>query len=213
MPTPMPSSVALMSARDADPFAQAQMAAVAYLARDSGRTLETYRYDLRTFFQWCTDVALDVLEAKRPHIELWRSAMEERGLAPSTIDRRLSTICGFYRFAHIDGRITSNPAIRPPAQGLPERRPRPRPRRARPIPLHGRALLDRLAMGLGHRWNWIGIRCITRLGRRIPDIEFGSGHVQLDIIHRRAPGPNAIPVRWVRRRLRLSLRSSTYCRF
>ena len=107
MSTPMPSSVALVSARDADPFAQAQMAAAAYLARYGGRTLETYRYDLRTFFQWCTDVGLEV---KRTHIELWRSAMEERGLAASTIDRRLSTICGFYRFAHIDGRIASNPA-------------------------------------------------------------------------------------------------------
>ena len=32
------------------------------------------------------------------------------GLAASTIDRRLSTICGFYRFAHIDGRIAANPA-------------------------------------------------------------------------------------------------------
>jgi hypothetical protein len=28
--------------------------------------------------------------------------MEERGLAASTIDRRLSTVCGFYPFAHID---------------------------------------------------------------------------------------------------------------
>ena len=110
MPNPNPSSVALVSAGDADPFAQAQMGAAAYLARYSGRTLETYRYDPRTFFQWCTDVGLDVLEAKRAHIELWRSAMEERGLAASTIDRRLSTICGFYRFAHIDGRIPSNPA-------------------------------------------------------------------------------------------------------
>jgi integrase len=36
--------------------------------------------------------------------------MEERGLAASTIDRRLSTVCGFYRLAHIDGRIASNPA-------------------------------------------------------------------------------------------------------
>ena len=110
MSTLNPSSVALVSARDTDPFAQAQMAAAAYLARYSGRTLETYRYDLRTFFQWCTDLGLAVLEATRPHIELWRSAMEERGLAASTVDRRLSTICGFYRFAHIDGRIPSNPA-------------------------------------------------------------------------------------------------------
>ena len=32
------------------------------------------------------------------------------GLAASTIDRRLSTVCGYYRFAHIDGRIPANPA-------------------------------------------------------------------------------------------------------
>jgi site-specific recombinase XerC len=36
--------------------------------------------------------------------------MEERGLAASTIDRRLFTACGFYRFAHLDGRIDFNPA-------------------------------------------------------------------------------------------------------
>src|SRR5213076_145948 len=36
--------------------------------------------------------------------------MEQRGLAATTIDRRLSTVCGMYRFAHIDGRIVSNRA-------------------------------------------------------------------------------------------------------
>jgi site-specific recombinase XerC len=36
--------------------------------------------------------------------------MEVRGLAASTLTRRLSTVCGFYRFAHIDGRIAANPA-------------------------------------------------------------------------------------------------------
>jgi hypothetical protein len=36
-----------------DPFFdEAQMAAAAFLARYSGRTLDAYRYDLRTFFQW-----------------------------------------------------------------------------------------------------------------------------------------------------------------
>jgi len=97
------NTAVLVSANEGNPFDQAQMAAAAFLARYSGRTLETYRYDLRTFFQWCADVGLEVLEAKRAHIELWRAASEERGLAASTI-------CGFYRFAHIDGRIAANPA-------------------------------------------------------------------------------------------------------
>src|SRR4051795_2373350 len=88
----------------------AQLAAAAFLARYSGRTLDAYRHDLRGFFQWSADVGLTVLAATRPHIELYRGWMEDRGLAPSTIDRRLSTVCGYYRFAHIDGRIPSNPA-------------------------------------------------------------------------------------------------------
>ena len=91
-------------------FDEAQVAAAALRARYNKRTLEADRCDLRTFFQWAADASLVVLEAKRPHIELYRTAMEKRGLAPSTIDRRLSTICGFYRFAHIDGRVAANPA-------------------------------------------------------------------------------------------------------
>jgi integrase/recombinase XerD len=91
-------------------FDEAQLAAASFLARYGGRTLEAYRHDLRGFFQWAADHGVDALGATRPHIELFRAWMEERGLAASTIDRRLSTVCGFYRFAHIDGRIGSNPA-------------------------------------------------------------------------------------------------------
>lgn len=91
-------------------FHEAELAAAAFLARYTGRTLDAYRHDLRTFFQWTTDVGLEVLQATRPHIELYRVALDQRGLAASTIDRRLTTVCGFYRFAHIDGRIAKNPA-------------------------------------------------------------------------------------------------------
>ena len=69
----------------------AELAAVALLARYSGRTLDAYLHDLRGFFQWASDNNLAVLAATRPHIELYRSWMEERGLAASTMDRRLST--------------------------------------------------------------------------------------------------------------------------
>ena len=89
---------------------EAQVAAAAFLARYHGRTLEAYRHDLRYYFQWAADRHLTVLDASRAHIEIYRSTMEQRGLAASTIDRRLTTVCGYYRFAHIDGRIPANPA-------------------------------------------------------------------------------------------------------
>jgi integrase/recombinase XerD len=72
---------------------EAQLGAVSFLARYSGRTLEAYRHDLRGFFQWAADNGIAVLEASRAHIELFRAWMEDRGLAASTIDRRLSTVC------------------------------------------------------------------------------------------------------------------------
>src|SRR5215207_7186743 len=89
---------------------EAEPAAASFLARYSGRTLEAYRHDLHVFFQWAADNHLEVLKATRPHIELFRAGTEHRQLAASTIDQRLSTVCGFYRFAHIDGRIGSNAA-------------------------------------------------------------------------------------------------------
>jgi len=88
----------------------ADLAVAAFLARYSGRTFEAYRHDLRTYFRWAAEAGLEVFAASRGHIELYRATLEERGLAATTIDRRLSTVCGFYRFAHIDGRIGSNPA-------------------------------------------------------------------------------------------------------
>src|SRR5262249_34285286 len=93
-----------------------QLAAVAFLARYRGRTLEAYRHDLRVLFEWAAHHDLAVLEATRTHLESHRTSIEDRGLAASTIHRRLSPACGFYRFAHIDGRIPSNPAqhVRPP---------------------------------------------------------------------------------------------------
>jgi len=97
---------------------EAQPAAAAFLARYNGRTLEAYRHDLRYYFQWATDQHLHLLSATRAHIEIYRSTMEQRGLAASTIDRRLSTVCGYYRF---------RPHRRPdPGQPSPVRAPTPR---------------------------------------------------------------------------------------
>ena len=46
-------------------FDEAQRAAVSFLARYSGRTLDAYRHDQRGSFQWATDHGIAVLEASR----------------------------------------------------------------------------------------------------------------------------------------------------
>ena len=112
--------------RASDPLLDdAQLAAVAFLARYSGRTLESYRADLRQYLGWTASVGLRPLAATRAHIELYRAWMEERGLAASTVDRRLSTVCGYYRFAHLDGRIPANPASWPSSPAADSNRQRP----------------------------------------------------------------------------------------
>jgi integrase/recombinase XerD len=160
----------------------AQLAAVAFLARYSGRTLDAYRHDLRGFFQWAEDTGLVVLSATRPHIELYRSWMEQRGLAASTIDRRLSTVCGFYRFAHIDGRIGANPAqyVRRPRVNPTTQRGMDRGELAaflytaeRISPIHAA-----LAVLLGLN----GLRVSEACGANVEDLGFERGHRTLRIV-------------------------------
>ena len=156
---------------------EAQLAAVSFLARYSGRTLEAYRHDLLGYFQWASDNDLAVLTATRPHLELFRAWMEGRGLAASTIDRRLSTVCGFYRFAHIDGRIGSNPgAVRSSTSGAPDRRARVGPVGARCIPFHSGAVRPRPRGVGGTAWSQRTARSSEACATNIEDLGFERGH-------------------------------------
>jgi hypothetical protein len=71
------------------------MAAAAYLARYKGQSWIHTECDLRAFFRWCVERAVDPLNTTRPYIELCvRWMQEERHYAPSTVSRRLSTVDG-----------------------------------------------------------------------------------------------------------------------
>ena len=70
MKTIDPSSTVIDLAEAAAPSDDAQRAAAAFLARYSGRTLDGYRHDLKSFFQWAADTGIEVLAATRPHIEV-----------------------------------------------------------------------------------------------------------------------------------------------
>jgi integrase/recombinase XerD len=75
-------------------FDEAQLAAVSFLARYSGRTLEAYRHDLRGFFQWADGHGLAVMRASRAHIELFRAWME--GPRARGVDDRPSALDGLW---------------------------------------------------------------------------------------------------------------------
>lgn len=98
--------------RPAAALSDAEMAALAWLARYDGHTLRAYQLDLREWFSWSSSQGLDPLHGvRRPHIELYGRWLDEhRHLAPGTIARRLASVAGYFRFAHLDGTIESNPA-------------------------------------------------------------------------------------------------------
>ena len=88
-----------------------RLAAAAYLARFKGRTRVHTESDLRCYFGWCAERALDPLSAARPHTELYvRWMQEQRRLAPGTVSRRLTVVVGFYRTCVIDGVLDHSPA-------------------------------------------------------------------------------------------------------
>jgi integrase/recombinase XerD len=141
-----------------------------------------YRHDLKSFFEWVNQSNIVVLEATRPHVQLYRHHMEQRVLAASTMDRRLSTGCGFYRFAHIDGRITSNPAqyVRRPQVHPSQGRGLDRTELGKFLFSAERASTQRAALAVLLGLN--GLRVSEACGTNIEDLAFSRGHRTLQII-------------------------------
>jgi Phage integrase, N-terminal SAM-like domain len=90
----------------------AQLAAVSFLARYSGRTHSLYAYQLREWFAWCESNGVDPLVGvQRAHVELYIRGLGDRGLMDSSVNTMMHAVRGYFRFAHIDGLIGSDPAV------------------------------------------------------------------------------------------------------
>ena len=88
-----------------------QLAVAAHLARYGGLSREHTASDLRVFLCWCAERSLDPLAAQRAQLELYvRWCQEVRRFKPSTVSRRTSVVCGFYRTCVIDGILEHSPA-------------------------------------------------------------------------------------------------------
>ena len=90
----------------------AQLAAVSFLARYSGRTHALYAFQLKQWFAWCEHHGLEPLVGiQRAHVELYIRGLGERGLLDSSVVTMMHGVRGFFRFAHVDGLISADPAV------------------------------------------------------------------------------------------------------
>ncbi len=105
------SSTALLPFRP-DTLTTAQLAAVSFLARYTGQTHKMYAFQLRCWFVWCESNQLDPLAGiQRAHVELFIRHLGDRGLMASSVNTSMHAVRGFFKFAHIDGLIISDPAV------------------------------------------------------------------------------------------------------
>ena len=90
----------------------AQLAAVSYLARYSGQTHHLYASQLRRWFAWAESNELDpLIGIQRAHVELCIRQLGDSGLMDSSVSTMTHAVRGFFRCAHIDGLISSDPAV------------------------------------------------------------------------------------------------------
>lgn len=76
----------------------------------SEATRAAYRLDLGDFAEWCARWQIIPLEAHRPHVDLYMQHLEDRGLAPATRARRLSTLRSFFDYLVREDLMQRNPA-------------------------------------------------------------------------------------------------------
>lgn len=86
------------------------LARYGYLARYKGSTLVDYTRDLKVFLDWCDRNEVPPMLAMRGHIELYVRWLEGTGWSSSTVNRRVTVMCGFYKYASLDELIPKDPA-------------------------------------------------------------------------------------------------------
>jgi integrase/recombinase XerD len=95
-----------------DAMTPAQLAALSYLARYSGHTNALYAYRLRHWLGWCEVNGLDALVGvQRAHVERYIRHLRDYGLRDSPICTMMHGVRGLFRFAHIEGLISADPAV------------------------------------------------------------------------------------------------------
>ncbi|MCS7275702.1 MAG: site-specific tyrosine recombinase XerD [Dehalococcoidia bacterium] len=72
-------------------------------------TVRNYRNDLRQFFEFLAREELQVASLTRQDFRAYLSLLHQKGTAPASVARKVSTVRSFYRFLVREGAIPSNP--------------------------------------------------------------------------------------------------------
>jgi len=91
--------------------AREKLAAAAWLMTyRSPRTRRAYAGDLAGWLGWLCGIGVDVLHARRVHVDLWVRQLLDDGAAHSSTTRRLSAVSSWYRHLVEHDLIAANPA-------------------------------------------------------------------------------------------------------
>ena len=92
------------------PVREQVMAATWLAGYRSARTRRAYAADLTAWLDWLTTRQVDVLAARRIHVDLWTRDLLDAGAAHSSVARRLSALTSCYRHLGEHDLIATNPA-------------------------------------------------------------------------------------------------------
>jgi site-specific recombinase XerD len=110
-----------MLVRYEDPMDVREREAIAgFLASYACKTRVSYTTDLRLFAARCADHRLCLLDVRRARLDMFARTMEQECRMRSTVARRLSTLCSFYRYCHLEGLLART---RGPTYGAPRSTP------------------------------------------------------------------------------------------
>lgn len=100
---------------------------VAHLAVERGaspNTVSAYRRDLTEYSRFLAERGLSSVEdVSRDDVTGFVSALRQRGLAPSSIERKVAAVKGFHKFLVREGVTENHPTARVPLPKVPKRLP------------------------------------------------------------------------------------------
>lgn len=159
---------------------------LAHLSLERGasvHTIDAYRRDLGEYSAFVSAAGVDHPDRiTREHITAHVARLRERGLAPSTVERKVAALKGFHKFLVREGVTTNHPSSRLPLPKVPERLPQvlsiedierllSQPFPDTPAGLRDRAMLEVLY--------GCGLRVSELIGLDTPDIDLSASLVRV----------------------------------